>query len=571
MILLHIATGIMLVLLGMRHLRKGLDRLFGNRLVEWLQTMTRNRIQGFLAGIVAGVMAPSSTAIAMLSMQMLNQSALTAGRLLAVVLGANVGITVAVQLLAFRVQDYAGVFIVTGGVAHLFLHRGLFRGIGQVLLALGFIFLAMQMISEAAHAAAGGGDIVELFRLIGGYPWLILAGVALLTVLLQSSTASIGLGIGLAQGGILPAATVFPWVLGANLGIALTALTAGWASVEGRRLGLGNLLLKGTGALGFLLIPSAVALAQRLLPGAVDQQAANFNTFFNLGLGLIALLLLGPLARVLEFLVETPAGKGAAAMHSYLDPLLLQTPSLALNQATREELHMIDEIHIMLRNAWIILNGKDKLLLGAIDDRYGRLNTVHAELRGYLGQISDENLNAEDARWKFILLDYAQELQAIGRLVRRDLADAVSHIELKPPAMAGELQELEVLYAQTLSRLEKAARLLMTGSITEAEQFIREKEEINRRCRAGQKVRPEGPPARTSAGQPVVLVGVAYFDLVTCLRRINGHLTAIAYAIARPGDASANTEGAGSDFELEASRADESNAQVKTGAGAETK
>src|ERR1700677_394328 len=127
-------------------------------------------------------------------MQMLNRSALTAGRLPAGVLGANVGITVAVQLLAVRGQDYAGVFIVTGGVAHLFLHRWLFRGIGQVLLALGFIFLAMQMISEGAHAAAGGGDIVELFRLIGGYPWLILAGVALLTVLLQSSTPSIGLG-----------------------------------------------------------------------------------------------------------------------------------------------------------------------------------------------------------------------------------------------------------------------------------------------------------------------------------------------------------------------------------------
>ena len=99
----------------MRYVRKGLDRLFGSQLVDWLQQMTQNRYQAFLAGAVAGVMAPSSSAIAMLSVQMLNQTALTAGRMLAVVLGANVGITVSVQLLACRLQDCSCLFLVTGG------------------------------------------------------------------------------------------------------------------------------------------------------------------------------------------------------------------------------------------------------------------------------------------------------------------------------------------------------------------------------------------------------------------------------------------------------------------------
>src|SRR6516165_7048357 len=123
MALLNIATGVILILLGMRYVRKGLDRLFGSHLIDWLQGMTKNRYQAFLAGTVAGVMAPSSSAIAMLSVQMLNQSALTAGRMLAVVLGANVGITVSVQLLAFRLQGYSGLFMVLGGVGFLFLKR----------------------------------------------------------------------------------------------------------------------------------------------------------------------------------------------------------------------------------------------------------------------------------------------------------------------------------------------------------------------------------------------------------------------------------------------------------------
>jgi phosphate:Na+ symporter len=114
-IFLNIATGVILVLLGMRYVRKGLDRLFGNQLVNWPQQMTNNRYKAFFGGMVAGAIAPSSSAIAMLSVQMLNQTALNAGRMLAVVLGANVGITISVQLLAFRLQDYSGVFLLTGG------------------------------------------------------------------------------------------------------------------------------------------------------------------------------------------------------------------------------------------------------------------------------------------------------------------------------------------------------------------------------------------------------------------------------------------------------------------------
>jgi Na+/phosphate symporter len=141
MALLNLISAIILILLGMRYLRKGLDRLFGNQLVEWLQETAKNRYKGFFAGMVAGLISPSSSAIAVLSVQILNQSALTAGRMLAVVLGANVGLTVIVQLITFDLQDFAGAFIVAGGIGFLFLHRAIFRGTGQILLGLGPRFL----------------------------------------------------------------------------------------------------------------------------------------------------------------------------------------------------------------------------------------------------------------------------------------------------------------------------------------------------------------------------------------------------------------------------------------------
>jgi phosphate:Na+ symporter len=356
---LNIATGVILVLLGMRYVRKGLDRLFGSQLVDWLQQMTNNRYKAFFAGMVAGAIAPSSSAIAMLSVQMLNQTALTAGRMLAVVLGANVGLTVSVQLLAFRLQDYSGVFLLAGGIGFLFLKRPLFRGAGQMLLGIGLVFLAMGIIGSAGNAAAKNSDLKLLFGIIEHYPLVVFIGTALLTVALQSSTASIGLGIGLSASGLVPAATMVPWVLGANLGITLTMMMAGWGSIEGRRLAIGSLLIKGCGALVLLLGSSRSALPiLSLLPGAIDRQAANLNTFFNLILGLVALPLLSPISRLLTFLIESQAINDSREPDSYLDELLLEAPSLALNQAAREELRLLDEAKLMLRTVWTMIWGK---------------------------------------------------------------------------------------------------------------------------------------------------------------------------------------------------------------------
>jgi phosphate:Na+ symporter len=167
----------------------------------------------------------------MLSVQMLNQTALTAGRMLAVVLGANVGMTISVQLLAFRLQDYSGIFLLAGGIGFLFLKRAIFRGAGQILLGIGLVFLAMGIIGSAETAATANADLTLLFGVVDHYPLVVFIGTALLTVTLQRSTASIGLGIGLAQSGLLPGTTIVPWVLGANL-------TKAWAmnvAYEGRR------------------------------------------------------------------------------------------------------------------------------------------------------------------------------------------------------------------------------------------------------------------------------------------------------------------------------------------------
>jgi phosphate:Na+ symporter len=531
MILFNLASAIILILLGMRYLRKGLDRLFGSKLVEWLQKTTKNRYQAFLAGMVAGVISPSSSAIAMLSVQMLSQTALAAGRMLAVVLGANVGITVTVQLLTFNLQDFAGLFILIGGIGFLFLGRSLFKGTGQLFLGLGVIFLGMSIVSNAGHLAVGNDDIM-LFSVIEHYPWIVFIGTALLALVLQSSTASIGLGIGLAQGGLVSATTLVPWILGANLGIGLTMMIVGWRSVEGRRLALGSILLKSFGAILILIGGSAFAsYLMALLPGGIDRQVANFNTLFNWLVSLCALPLLSFVSRALSYFIQSQTVEEQDEPGIFLDPLLLQTPSLALSQATSEELRVLDHLKLMLRTVWAMRSGKNKPPINQVDEYQGRIVAIQSALKEYLGQISDENLSERDIDWRFTLLDFSQELVIIATLIKRDLADAVacqahSVKQLHPE----DLPELEKILGETVERMEKATVLLMTKDARMANRFIEEKEQISTQYRSVRKRHLE----QLTAGQKF---DVNFFDMLNCLRRINSHLTAVAYSITRTSSA----------------------------------
>ena len=542
MALLNLISAIILILLGMRYLRKGLDRLFGNQLVEWLQETAKNRYKAFFSGIVAGLISPSSSAIAVLSVQILNQSTLTAGRMLAVVLGANVGLTVIVQLITFDLQDFAGIFIVAGGIGFLFLQRAIFRGTGQICLGLGLVLLAMSIISNTGKLAATSQDMKALFAILEHYPWLVFVSTGLLTLVLQSSTACIGLGIGLAKGGLVTGAALVPWVLGANLGIGLTMMIAGWASIEGRRLALASIVLKTFFALLILLAGSQLAsYLMTALPGGIDRNAANLNTFFNLLIGLCALPALSPISQGLSYLIPSQSFEEQDEPGIFLDPLLLQTPSLALSQAVREESRILDHLRLMLRTVWTMCTNQNRDVKNKVEDLYGRVIAIQAELKDYLEQIADENLSDEDINWRFNLLDYSQELVIAATLIKRDLVDAaIPYSRFAKELPVEDSSELENIVNRTMERVHKATVLLMAQDVRLANRFIQEKEEISDRYRAIRRRYLErlGPGQKPDA---------SFFDLLNCFRRINTHLTSVAYAIVRSTDGNTGTHSVNAD------------------------
>lgn len=530
----EILGGVALTVFGIRFLRKGLDRLFGGQLISWLSRMTEKPLKSFGAGILTGAIAPSSTALSLVAVQMLNTGQLNAERMLALLLGANVGITVTIQLVAFHITDWAGVFLVTGVVAFQFMHREVFRGIGQCLLALGFIFISMRMIGTGAQHISAVPEVVQGLHLLQGHPVIVFLAAVVVAVALQSSTAVIGLGIGLASGGLFTVPLIIPWILGTNTGIGVTSLVAGWNNLEGKRLGAANLLLKVAVAAPLLWLPDLSAWLFREISGSQLRQIAWFHTGFNLAVGLLALPLLPAITRLVRMLIVAPASPQAPLQRreTFLNEQALDSPSMALAHATRETLQMGDEVKHMLEHFWSAYTRRDQDMARQVQQLDDRIDTFNRSIKDYLSRVS-EGMSEQEVQWQFTLLTFSNELESVGDLIDKNLCDALfkqvaENVEMPPM----EEETLAKLHRMVADRIDVALSLMTTRDSSQAKTFLAGKESLNEWCRERQKEHY----ARLKAYDADSLNSSAFFlDVLNSFRRINSHITTLAYSFQRKG------------------------------------
>lgn len=525
---IEIAGGIALILFGIRFLRKGLDRLFGGRLLVWMSRLAESRPKAFAAGMVAGAATPSSASISLLAVQLLGDPRIRIGGVLAMVLGANVGMTVTVQAMAFRIQDYAVVGIVFGVAGFLYAKRDVWRGIGQCLLALGFIFLAIQWIGIGAERMVDSAQARDVFTLLQGSPWAVFLGTLALVVVLQSSTATIGLGIGLCASGLLGAALLIPWIVGTNIGVGVSTLIAGWRTLEGRRLGVANILAKLTLALPLLLLVAPSQTLFELLPGDAAQQAATAHTLFNLITGLVALIWIPAVLRMAAFLVPESEPGVETVIKSHLDPRALDTPSLALARASREALRMADKVRAQLEAFWRACRTGDVELAKRVQSDDDEIDRHNRELIDYLSRITGEK-SPHDNRWQLGLMHFSMELEAVGDQLEKNLCDLVAKQRSEGAVLSPtDWADLERIYRKLLVRFDRVMSLLSFPDATTPGDLVGDTRAFNESCRRLQQEHYERIRIVGLSGQ----APDGYFlDYLNGFRRIHSHITGLAYAM----------------------------------------
>jgi phosphate:Na+ symporter len=412
----------------------------------------------------------------------------------------------------------------------LFGRRQNVRGVGQMLLGIGLLLLAIMTLSAAVAPWRDSAEVREMMRLLENHPvWLLLFALVL-KVGLQSATAVIGIAIALCAEQVLPVSAAITVVIGANVGIAVTALIAGYARTETRRMTIGNLLFKLAGAVVCVpLVPWLIRVLQPLSPSGDAQLVANAHSLFNVALAVVFLPLVPPVARLLEKLVPERAEATEQFGPRYLDRSSLGSPALALGQATREILHMADLVRGMLREAYRCFEERSEPLCETVQKEDDKVDLLNNEIKAYITRLSEQALNTEESRREIALLTFANDLESIGDIIDKNLIElAKKKIALKVDFSKEGWVELERYFQKVLENFEIAISAFASQDKVLAEQLLRHKQHINELERDLRNRHFH----RLHAGLTESFeTSAVHLDVLTNLKRINSHLTAVAYPI----------------------------------------
>ena len=411
-----------MILFGVRFFRKGLDKLFGENLGLWIQRLTGTRFKAFLSGLCAAIVSPSSTSMSVLTVRSVQDGHVTARQGLAMMFGADVGLTAMVMMIALQVDVYAPVLMLVGMVLFQFTTSTRSRGVGQVLLSLGFIFLGMVTIKSAAGSIAGHPDLIALVRVAERHPFGMAMLGCVIAMALQSSTATIGLVIGLGAAGAVKLPLGLAVVAGANVGIAVTMLLIGWEQVESRRLAVGNLIGKILVANAGLLAIGPLAAIIQLVPGKIDQHVAYAHTGFNVTLALCGL----PLIDVFDWLVRRwipdpvdPTSHEPAPRHIHAG--LVDSLSLSLGQSTQEILCVAETIRAMLGDMFHAIKSNHQRFAMQLSQRHHQVKLIDLEITRLINLMTEQ----KDFSKKVCHLRYLLEMEMIGRIIDEDMSQLV--------------------------------------------------------------------------------------------------------------------------------------------------
>lgn len=529
MILISLFGGVLLLLYGIKLLNDGLQNAAGSRIRSLVRSLTSNRFSAVGAGALLTGLIQSSSATSVMLVGFVSAGLMTFRQTLAVILGADIGATLTVQLIAFRVYDYAVLLVGIGLSFTLFTKNTLYKNIGQGILGFGFVFLSLKIMIDAMLPLQGNELFREVFIVLTGTPFIGILLSAVVTALIHSSAATMGIALALATSGLIPLQSALYIILGANIGTCATALLASMRSpVEARRVAWAHVLFKVFGVLLFLpLLPWYQRLVEHTTPD-VMRQIANAHTLFNVIMAVVFLPFLGLFARLLVKLVpEKAEEKRFGPM--YLDDHVLGTPSLALGQATREALRASDIVREMLTEMIRGLQSDDPAIVEEIKLKDNLVDLLDRQIRLYIARLSSSNLTESQSRRVMTVLEVTRDLENIGDIIDRNIMPIALKRITKGFVFSQEgMAEIVSFHKKTVENFDFAIAAFANHDRDLAERVLRNKEELGLLER--ELVQAHLERLRKGLRESIETSHI-HLDIIGNIARINSLITHIIYPI----------------------------------------
>jgi len=537
----NLIGGLGLFFLGMKTMTESLKKVAGEKLKNTLGIITKRPIFGLLLGTAVTCLIQSSSATTVITVGFVNAGLLNLRQAISIILGANIGTTLTAWLVSFfalfKITNYA---LPAVGIGFLLTALGKTQKMkvwGMFILGFGLLFTGLGFIKDGFHPLKDSEAVKNFILTFGRYPLLgILAGV-LITILFQSSSATIAIVQVIAFSGLMDFNTAVPIILGDNIGTTITAkLAAIGAGKAARQSANAHGLLNVLGVC-YMLVPVYFGwysnLIKWIIPGPITHanimmHIAMAHTVFNVINSFFVFL---PLIKLLEKLtVKLTLKKGEeieAPIH--LEPHLLDTPSVAIEQSIREILRMMENARINLNRSYRSFFEAKLTLRGNILRTEETLSNFQREIIGYLTRIFQGNLARPEAEEIPVLIHFVNDVERIGDHAVNILELAEQRVEKGLKFSHEAEDDIRDLFYLSNEMFEETMVALEKNRKENAREALRIEKQINKL----QMELREKHIRRLKAGLYDINAGVLFIDFVDNIEKVGDHLSNIAIGVMR--------------------------------------
>ena len=538
--ILNVIGSVALLLWGVRMVRTGLTRAFGAALRRAIGACSRNRFTAFAGGLGLTGVLQSSTATALLLASFAGRGLIPLSIALAVMLGANVGTTLTAQVLSFDLTWVSPLMIATGVIAFLSSSYDKIRHLGRVAIGLGLMLLSLQLLEQAAMPLRASPAFVAILKGLQEEYVLAVIFATAATWFIHSSLSTVLLVMSFASSGIIEPELALSLVIGANIGGAVAPyFDQSSVDVEARRVPLGNLITRAV--IGAAVLPFLVPIHHWLayIDPAPARLLVNFHTAFSVVAAIVFLPLIEPLATLCRRLVPSLPQADDPGKARHLDPNVLDTPTEALACAARETLNLGDRVADMLRQTIEVFERNDQRAARAIEQADNVVDRLYESIKLYLIQVSRNELSEEEGQRYVEILSFTTNLEHIGDIIDKNLMElATKKIKKRYMFSSEGMSELKAIHTHVLENVRLALNVFTTRDLSLARRLVAEKTSM----REVETRAAESHYARLREGRPESMeTSSIHLDVIRDLKRINGHLTSVAYPILEAAGELANT------------------------------
>ena len=528
-IIFHFLGGLGLFLYSIKTMGDGLQQAAGDRLRYYIDKYTSNPFLGVLVGIVVTALIQSSTGVTVITVGLVSASLLTLRQAIGIIMGANIGTTVTSFIIGFKLGEYALPLIFLGTMFLFFTKNRTANNIGRILFGVGGIFYALNLISAGMSPLKDLPQFKEYMVTLGQNPILGVVAGAVITVLIQASSATIGILQGLYAGGFLDLKGALPVLFGDNIGTTLTVIiAAAGANVSAKRVAATHVTFNVLGTILCLILlgpfTAMIEYFQALLHLSPEMTIAFSHGAFNVSNTIVQFPFIGALA---YFVTKLIPGEDEVVKYEplYLDEQLIQqAPSIALGNAKKELLHLGNyAVKAFDLSYDYIINSNEKVAEKGHKTEEA-INTIDEKLTRYLITLSSEALSQKESEVLTNILDSSRDLERIG-----DHAEALinlnDYLQRKNVQFSNSaLEELEDIYRQTSDFVKDALESVENNDLEQAQSLIERHEAINKMERVLRKTHIK----RLNNGECSTQAGVNFIDIISHYTRVSDHAMNLA-------------------------------------------